>query len=101
MVTPKIYSDSAIARLACNQEVTKEKATTKATEQFPLKKKYFPHHSVLLICETIYPQLRGCFVAPVPEPYPFQQDATVSDIFSVVQEITGEKGLPARYGGRR
>ncbi|MCI5210096.1 MAG: DUF4143 domain-containing protein [Candidatus Electrothrix sp. ATG2] len=28
-------------------------------------------------------------VAPVPEPYPFQQDVTVSDIFSVLEEITG------------
>ncbi|MCI5130296.1 MAG: ATP-binding protein [Candidatus Electrothrix sp. EH2] len=28
-------------------------------------------------------------IAPVPEPYPFQQDVTVSDIFSVVDEITG------------
>ncbi|XCN74157.1 MAG: ATP-binding protein [Candidatus Electrothrix aestuarii] len=28
-------------------------------------------------------------IAPVPEPYPFQQNVTVSDIFSVVEEITG------------
>jgi predicted AAA+ superfamily ATPase len=30
-------------------------------------------------------------VAPVPEPYPFQQDVTVSDLLSVIHEITPYK----------